>query len=113
MSWKSSTENVLCRPALFEQPLLGERLQHDRRRRQRERHPHGERRLPAQAERERHRADGRRGPDHLQPAEPEDRRAQPPEQRRLELQPDDEQHHHHAELGEVQHVLATRAADEA
>ena len=52
-----------------------------------------------------------RGQRHLQPAEAEDRAAQPPQQRRLQLQADQEQHHHHAELGEVHHV-ARRPAEQ-
>jgi hypothetical protein len=89
-----------------ELPLLGERLQHDRRGRQGERHPHGERRLPAQPGQRGERGERRGGERHLQPAEAEDGPTQPPEAPGLELEADDEEHHHDAELGDVQHAGA-------
>ena len=108
MSWKSRTEKALCPEVVLQEVLLREGLQHDGGRRERERHADGDRRLPGKAEREpAAREDGRRGRD-LESAEPEDRSAHPPQQRRLELEPDDEQHHDDAELGEVHHVRALR-----
>jgi hypothetical protein len=93
--------------------LLGEALEHDRGRRQRDDQTECGRRRGREAEREvRDRAaeDGR-GCD-LEAAQAEDRAPQAPELRGLELEADQEQHHHDAELGEVQHVLALLAADE-
>jgi hypothetical protein len=95
----------------LEQALLVERLQHDRRRRQRQDHAGDECRAPFQARGDTEAAHGGGGDQHLQAAEAEDRGAQAPQPLGLELEPHHEQHHHDAELGEVHHVLAL-AADE-
>ena len=89
-----------------DQVLLVQGLQHDRGRRQRERHAHRDRGLPREAGEdadagEQHRAD----PD-LESPEAEDRLAHLPEQGRTQLESDQEEHHDHAELGEVHHVLS-------
>jgi hypothetical protein len=96
----------------LELAALGQRRQHDRRRRHRHDQPDRERRAPRHAERQRAGGDHRGRRRDLQPAEAEDRSAQPPQERRLQLEADHEQHHHDAELGEVHDVLAL-AADRA
>ena len=83
MSWNSSTANADLPAGGLQQALLGERLQHDRGRRHRRAiRPtasaccHGERRARSAMP-----DDHGRGARDLQPAEPEDRPAQLPQQR--------------------------------
>ena len=89
-----------------EQVALVHRLHRDRGRRQREREPGDDRRLPAAGpQREAARGEHGAAQRELQRAAAEHRAAHRPEPLRLELEPDDEQHQHDAELGEVQDRL--------
>ena len=91
------------------QALLLQGLQHDGGRRQREDEPDGKGAAPVETSAEGDRGEYPGGHAHLEPAETEDRAPQPPQQGRLQLEPDKKQHHHDAELGEVQDVLAVLA----
>ena len=53
--------------------------------------------------------DRRRGADHLQAAEAQDRPAQGPQLRGLQFEADQEQHDDDAELGEMHDILALAA----
>jgi hypothetical protein len=92
----------------LEEPALLERLEDDGGRGQRQRHAGAERRRPREPEEAREPGEREAREEHLQPSEPEDRAAQAPQPRRLELEPDDEQHEHDPELGDVHHRLAVR-----
>ena len=86
-------------------PFLIEALEDDGRGGEGQGEADGQGHVPAQAQGDADAGDGRgRGAD-LQAAHAQDRAAQPPEQRGLQLQAHQEEHHDHAELGEVHHVL--------
>ena len=110
MSWNSSTEKLAWPPARLEQPALGERsTARSPSTTSRAISPTASAGLPVEPERERRRRRRRAAvPTTCSAAEPEDRPAQLPEQRRPQLEPDEEQHHHHAELGEVHDVVRPR-----
>ena len=101
-------ERALTRDGL-ELALFAERLQHDRRRGEREDRADRERGAQIDTEKCRGAPQHQRGRNDLEPAETEQRTAHPPQHRRLQLEPDHEEHHHDAELGEVQDVLAFAA----
>ena len=88
----------------LEQPALVQALQHDRRRRHREREARDEGALPREPEQHGGGADHEGRQHDLQAAEPEDRLAEIPQLLRLQLEPDEKQHHGDAELREVQDV---------
>ncbi len=90
----------------FEQTFLLQRLQHNGCGRQRQRQGDGGAGLPAVIRQQhQHRANQYGGEHHLRTAQPQNRLAQLPQLRGLQLQTDQEQHHHHAELGKVHDVL--------
>ena len=86
----------------------------DRGRREREREPGDERRLPRQPSAQQHRRPSA-APHASSCSEPPPNtpRRMLPQALRIELEPDDEQHQHHAELGEVQDRLDVAHEPEA
>lgn len=100
-----------ARPATLgpQKTPLGQHLENDRRRRQRQDYPPGDRGVPRKAKRE---ADGRQqghGKHDLQTAQPDQPVAQTPERARLHLQPDQEQHEHNSVLGILLHMYGFRS----
>ena len=109
MSWKSSTANALCPPAVLSRPFslrVWSTIAVEESDRVSPMASAGFQARPAASARP-----PRASAEHrdLEAAEAEDRSAQPPEQRRLQLEPDHEEHHHDAELGEVHDVLPVAA----
>ena len=89
-----------------QQPLLLQALQHDRRRRKRQRHPDGKPGSPVQTGED---TDGQRNDrrdPYLQPPQTHDRTSHLPDAIWLQLESDQEQHEDHAEFSEMQHVLS-------
>ena len=84
----------------LEQALLGQRLDDDRGRAERQHHADRQRGLPALVGQQRDAGQRERGQQHLSAAQPGELAAHRPQAPRLHFQPDDEQHHHHAEFGE-------------
>ena len=90
---------------------LGEDLQIDRRRGERQAEPDDERSLPVETEREGDAADRGSRQDKLQAADAEHVAPHDPQALRRQLHADHEQHQHHAELGNLADLLGV--ADQA
>ena len=84
---------------------LGEDLQADRGRRQRQREANDEGDFPAKPECHADGTDGQRAGQHLDAAEAEHLTTHDPESLWRQLESDDEQHEDHAELGDVRDLL--------
>ena len=87
-------------PLRAHQPFLGERLDDDRGRTERQHHADRQRGLPWLVGEQRDPGQHERGQHDLSAAEPGKLAAHLPQALGLHLESDDEQHHHHAELGE-------------